>query len=288
MTKVLFIINQFFKGGAESALLNLLKSLHPENYEIDLIIYDQIRLKDTVTLIDEIPDWVNVFNAAEEENRIAFVKKAVHKLWRKVSGGGQLYRRCVYQFVQSRHYDTAISFGEWFSCSLVAKYVHARRKYVWVHADMDKASFLYPDLLTLWQCFDRYLFVSGQSYRAAAERYPFLKDRGLVLHNVVDVETILRDSQAACQMPALSEKLPILVTVANIRPEKNHPRQIQVMQELFRRGLRFYWLNVGNLANIEQTRKVRRMIAQAGLEDYFLLTGARENPYPIILHPPAV
>ena len=64
-TKVLLIINQFFMGGAECALLNLLKNLHPEKYDIDFIIYDHICLNGTVNLIDEIPDWIHVFNAAE-------------------------------------------------------------------------------------------------------------------------------------------------------------------------------------------------------------------------------
>ena len=33
--KLLFIINQFYKGGAESSLLNLLKKLDSTKYEID-------------------------------------------------------------------------------------------------------------------------------------------------------------------------------------------------------------------------------------------------------------
>ena len=269
-------------------MLNLFKSLDSELYDIDFIIYDQLQIKGTVTLIEEIPEWIHVFNAAEEEYRIAYVKKAVHKVWRKLSNGVQLYRKNVYEFVKNKHYDVAISFGEWFSCSLVAQYVSSRRKYIWIHADMDKAAFLYPDILTLHQYFDHFLFVSAQSFASAVERYPFLKDRGLVLHNLVDTESILKKSEAACEMPPLREKLPILLTVANIRPEKNHLRQIQVMQELFNRGLRFYWLNIGNLANSELVRNLKNAVARAGLKDYFLLTGAIENPYPIMRQADAV
>ena len=40
--KILFVINQFFKGGAETALLNLFRELSPEKYEIEFMIFDQI------------------------------------------------------------------------------------------------------------------------------------------------------------------------------------------------------------------------------------------------------
>ena len=39
--KVLFVINQLFKGGAETALVNLIAAMPPEKYQIDLLIYDQ-------------------------------------------------------------------------------------------------------------------------------------------------------------------------------------------------------------------------------------------------------
>ena len=42
--KLLFVINQFFKGGAETALLNLLLVLPQEQFEVDLLIFDQIKL----------------------------------------------------------------------------------------------------------------------------------------------------------------------------------------------------------------------------------------------------
>lgn len=38
---LLFVITQFYRGGAETALVNLLKTLSPEDYAVDLLVLNQ-------------------------------------------------------------------------------------------------------------------------------------------------------------------------------------------------------------------------------------------------------
>ena len=54
MKKILFVITQFYKGGAEIALLNLLKSLSSKKYEVDFLIFDQVILRNVVSLVDQV------------------------------------------------------------------------------------------------------------------------------------------------------------------------------------------------------------------------------------------
>lgn len=42
--KLLIVINQFYKGGAETNLLNLLKALPETDDQVDLLVYDQMKL----------------------------------------------------------------------------------------------------------------------------------------------------------------------------------------------------------------------------------------------------
>ena len=42
--RVLFIINQFFRGGAETALVNLLRTMDSARFDVDLLIFDMIDL----------------------------------------------------------------------------------------------------------------------------------------------------------------------------------------------------------------------------------------------------
>jgi len=89
---ILIVINQFFKGGAETALINFFHVLNKENYHVDLLIFDQIDLKGTVPLIPQIPEWVHVVNVAQDEKQAAFLKKAIFKVTCKLTGK-QPFRR---------------------------------------------------------------------------------------------------------------------------------------------------------------------------------------------------
>lgn len=64
------------------------------------------------------------------------------------------------------------------SPEFVAKKVDAAQKYVWIHADVDKAPYVDPQILFGFDpYYQKYLFVSRQSMESAARRFPFLKGR---------------------------------------------------------------------------------------------------------------
>lgn len=285
--RLLFVINQFFKGGAETALVNLLRTMDASRFDVDLLIFDMIDLPGSLSLIPEIPAWVHVINVAENEKKAAFLKKAVFKFERKLTGT-QPFRRGAIRYLQGRYYDAAISYGEWFSSALCARYAAARRKYVWIHADMDKAAFLHPDILRFEAQFDGFLFASRHSMEGAIKKYPQLASRALVVPNRVDSEKILAMSEDPFPISLPEDGLPLLVTVANVREEKNHLRQVEAMQQLFSEGLRFHWVNIGSLANAPLVEKLRLAVQNAGLEDYFTLTGPLDNPYGVMRRASAV
>lgn len=284
---ILIVINQFFKGGAETALVNFFHVLNREDYNIDLLIFDQINLKGTISLIPQVPEWVHVVNVAQCEKRIAFLKKAIFKIEGKVLGK-QPFRRKAMEYLKKRFYDVAISYGEWFSSALVAQYAAARRKYVWIHADIDKAAFLHPDVLRYQDAFDGFIFTSQHSMDAAVKKYPQLVNRSCVVHNAVDIPQLFKRSEEPLPIELPQDGLPILLTVANVREEKNHLRQVKAMKMLFDRGIRFHWFNIGSLTNAGLVAHVREAVDQNGLEKYFHLVGALENPYGMMRHADAV
>lgn len=285
--RVLFLINQLFRGGAEIALINLLRTMDSAAFDVDLLVFDQLELPGSLSLLPEVPAWVNVVNAAEREGNAAFLTKAVFKIVRRLTGE-QPQRRSAVRYLRGRYYDAAISYGEWFSSALAALYTAARRKYVWVHADMDKAAFLHPDILRYEGLFDGFLFASRRSLEAAAEKYPQLRARSYVVPNRIDSEKILAMSEESTDIFLPEDGLPRLLTAANVREEKNHLRQVEVMRRLFDEGLRFHWINVGSLANVPLVSRLREAVRSAGLEEYFHLCGAMENPYAVMRRADAV
>ena len=64
---LLFVITQFYRGGAETALVNLLKALSPEDYDVDLLVLNQTTQENS--LLPEVPAWVRVLDAASRAKR---------------------------------------------------------------------------------------------------------------------------------------------------------------------------------------------------------------------------
>ena len=54
MKKILFVINQLYKGGAETALVNLMNQVQDE-YEIELIVFNQLKNSKAISLIVKSP-----------------------------------------------------------------------------------------------------------------------------------------------------------------------------------------------------------------------------------------
>ncbi len=278
MKKLLFVITQFYKGGAEVALLNLFNHLSPEEYEIDFLIFDQMILKEAKSLIPQIPQWVHVCNAAEPEGYLAVAKKIWFKIYRKITKH-QLYRKRAYDFVKRKEYDVAFSYGEWMSPEFVAKKVKAKKKMVWIHADIDKAGYVDEKILFGYdKAYDRYLFVSEQSRKAAEKAFSLLKGKCSVIHNMCDDKEI----GLLAKEPLRSDEKDFnsyFLSVANLREEKNYPRMIETMKCLCDIGIEAKWLCIGSTANVFLLNKVKSLLAQYHLEDRFVLIGACENPY---------
>ena len=61
---LLFVITQFYRGGAETALVNLLKALSPEDYAVDLLVLNQTTQENS--LLPEGPAWCGFWTRARK------------------------------------------------------------------------------------------------------------------------------------------------------------------------------------------------------------------------------
>jgi glycosyltransferase involved in cell wall biosynthesis len=133
--------------------------------------------------------------------------------------------------------------------------------------------------------FSHCIFVSQGSLNNSLKLFPFMRQQSIVVHNLINSEEIIRLAQADLlddDRRLFDSKDPIVATVANIRPEKQHLRQLEAMVELKRQGVNFKWLNIGVLSDVEITSRLQAQIKENGLEAEFLLLGPRANPYPLI------
>jgi len=285
MKKLLFVISQLYKGGAETALLNLLSSLSSEDFEIDLLLLNQYPVKDAVSLVPEIPKHINVFDQWKKTYHFPLLYRLKRRLRYIMHGDLQDPQKAI-QYVQNKVYDWAFHIGEWISPEFCAKHVRAANKAVWIHTDLSKSTNFNADVLFSYdKDFSCYIFVSQNAMMNSVEKFPQLKGRAYCIHNIVDDQAIKAKSEA---FVPFRESLPVVVTCANIRPEKNHMRQIEVMTMLKEKGIRFKWLNLGSTADKILYEKLVEEVEKRDLSQDFLFLGSVENPYPYIKHATAV
>ena len=275
--RLLFVITQFYKGGAETSLLNLFKLLDSDKYEVDFIILDQEVYQDATSLIGQIPEWIETYNVIADAPKDRLVKRYIRKIYRRLFHT-ETYRKAAADFVKDKHYDAAFSFGEWLSPEFVAKKVKAKSKYVWIHIDIDKADFVncrelikYNDYMT------GYVFASKNSMKGALVRCPQMKGKTAIVHNFLNYEHILKKSEE--KICSEANKIPYLLSVGNLRIEKNYLRQVEVMKQLCERQIPIRWLCIGSTVNEVIYRLVKEKILEYHLENKFILCGADENPY---------
>lgn len=278
--KLLFVISQFYKGGAEVSLLNLLKKIDKTQYDIDLMIMNQCPVEDAVSLIPALPKSVNVIDIYQSEREITPVERISRKLF-CTQTDLQQFPSTALLYIRKHEYDWAFHVGEWWSPAFVARKVLATRKAVWIHTDISSApSFQSESFFQYDSCIDQYIFVSQKSLDTSIAEFGFLKNKSVCIYNINDVDEIRRKSQQV--ITDYSFKKPVVLTCANIRKEKNHRRQLDAMKLLKERGIDFTWINIGSTADVTLTNDLLESAREYGLEGNFLLLGPKENPYPYI------
>lgn len=301
MKKLLFVINTLGQAGAETALLNLLRQIDPEQYEISLYV-----LMGQGEMVSELPDHVRLLNSSFCESPVlsgagrrlmvrrvmtaAFRRGTVFRLmpyltrhfcsmaarrqlqpdkllWRLLSDGGQRF---------SEEYDLAVAYLEGGSAYYVADHVKAVRKAAFVHVDYGQAGYNRKLDKDCYLHFDRVFAVSDEVKASFDKVYPECAARSFVFHNLLDTEGIRKKASLPGGFDDDFQGIRIL-TVGRLTAQKAYDVALDAMSLLKERGeqVRWYVLGEGNQRSfLEEKRK------KLGLEKDFLMPGAVRNPYP--------
>ena len=275
--KILFVITQFYKGGAETSLLNLFHCLDSQKYEVDFLVLNQIEYQDATSLMGEVPEWIHVFDAVKNRGNGVKLEQLAGKIYRRLFHT-ETYVKSAVDFVKNRKYDVAISFGEWLSPAFLVKKVNAVKKYVWIHIDLDKADFVNKEELVKYDSrITGYIFASEKSRQSSIHRCPQMTEKSIVVHNILNRQNILSRSAEDVTLPQANDSF--LLSVGNLRVEKNYPRQIEVMRILKERNILIKWICVGSTVDKNVYGEVSRLLDKYHLRDDLVLCGADANPY---------
>lgn len=279
MKKLLFVVSQLYKGGAETALVNLLNTIDHNNYTVELIVLNQCPADNATSLIDKIDAHVNVCDAYKRYQSITPLDRIRAKLEYSMEQKGAFLFPAL-DFVKNKVYDWAFFWGEWCAPTFVANYVNAEKKAAWIHSDIAKAEFFDKETyFYFYEKFDYFIFVSQKSMESAIEEFPFIAGKEVLIYNINNVAEIRKQSTYPMEDFVRPEGKKVLLTCANFRPEKNHFRQIAVLRELKERGIDICWVNIGSTTDKELVYQIEEHCKSSGVDEDFIILGPKENPY---------
>ncbi|MDE6014183.1 MAG: glycosyltransferase [Acetatifactor sp.] len=299
--KLLFVINTLGHAGAETALLELLRRLSPEEYEIYLYV-----LMGQGEMARELPAYVKLLNTRYDDSSVlsgegkrrlqgkvlralfsrgTFLRLAPYMaaqffgmlrngrilpdklLWRAMSDGGERF---------DMHFDLAVAYLEGGATYYVADHVDAQHRAAFVHVDYVRAGYTRALDRGCYLKYDRIFAVSDEVKKAFLGVYPECGEATDVFHNILDAEAIRRKAGSGEGFKDGYDGMRIL-SVGRLTAQKAFEVSIQAMKLLKERGERVRWYVLGDG---DQRRTLEEQVRRLGLEEDFLMPGAVDNPYP--------
>lgn len=275
--KILIRIGSLRHGGAEKVLVNFLKNLPEDKYEIDLLINLY-----TGMYIKEIPSWVNLHYLLKGEmittNKPHEIPvKAFRVLYQKMF---LWFPSLLYRFVlKNKKYDVEIAAIHGMYKELLSSPQKDSKKIIWIQNDIFNLKEYTPDVIRELFKFDRILVISEKlkEEMLKAAQNDQEKQNVIKIFNPIDKNDTLRKADIEINDYPFSDDLPTFVTVGTVYPQKGYDRLLNVHKKLIDEGLKHQLLIIGDGYDFNA---IQEQLNTLGLQDTAKMLGFSSNPYP--------
>ena len=302
--KVLFVINTMGRAGAETALVELLRRIDKNEYEVSLYVLTGqgemlSQIPDGVKLVNKKPDLSSVH---DDEGRKHLRQVVVRSLAKDFNGfkllpyftinGARMLKRknilpdkLLWRAISDsasrteKRYDYAIAYIEGAAAYYVADHVNADHKIAFIHIDYEKAGYTRELDKDCYLQFDKIFGVSREVTDVFLRVYPELKDKTDIFHNMLNCEGIREKAKSGIGFTDDFSGVRVL-TIGRLMKQKAFEVSIKACKILKDKGEKVRWYVLGEG---DQREKLTEYISKLGLEEDFLLLGSTDNPYPYLL-----
>lgn len=301
MKKVLFVINTLGCAGAETALIELLKSLDEKEYEISLYV-----LMGQGEMIDKIPGNVKLLNdhyckesVLSKQGKQAMIKTVWRTFWKNGDVFGK-FSYIIRTFSAMRStgkiqpdkilwrvisdgsprfeetYDLAVAYLEGGSTYYVAEHVKAKKKAAFIHIDYESSGYTKAMDRNCFDKIDRIFTVSDEVKKHFLNVYPKYQDKVMVFHNIINQDEIRKKAEEGTGFEDHFDGVRLL-TVGRLTYQKAYDIAIDAMKLIKDRGYKVRWYILGEGS---ERPALEKKVKELGLEKEFLMPGAASNPFP--------
>ena len=282
MKKIVIVTNCMIRGGVETALISMLKTIDVKKVNVTLLL-----LKRGGILEKKIPKTVKVNYVDELGDPKKYLKKlaiqghpvcAFRKAWSfYCSVRAKNYwdeNELLTEFlpILDCEYDVAIAYHApgTLPVHYVLRNIKAKKKILWIHGDVEKTKTIGENYRKIYNQYDRIICVSKGAERVFLKHFPETKQKCLTVPNVIDTECI--DSAIS----KLNDERYTICTVARLSPEKGIDLAIEACSELIKKYPYLKWCVCGGGS---EEHELKKQISKLQLEEHFFLLGDQDNPY---------
>ena len=260
MKKLFFASYNLDIGGIEKALVNLLKALDYDKYDVTLLLQEKKGI-----FLSDLPKEVKVEEYKLSKCKIVIFRKIINRL-----------KLIFYILKKYKKYDFSCAYATYDTPStIIARYL-SNNTCIYVHSDYTKVY----DNNGFRKFFDdrkidkfkHIIFVSEDSKNNFINEYKTLGSRCKVINNQVSIDEILTKSKEKIN---IKKKGYTFIFVGRLsEKEKKVSRMINAIDKLTKEDV-YLWLIADGPDRKEYEEKVKKL----GLEDRIIFLGKKSNPY---------
>lgn len=289
-------------GGIEKSLVDLLKKMDYDRYQVDLIM-----LSVSGQFLEEIPPEVSIIHYEPEQFVSMHVDGHIKKEMLSLLAQRKMteFIRCLYllgierllynkkrwEFVCKRflkksgmlpkQYDVALDYqglgSSILGLPMVAKKIKAKRRVTWIHQDINYISSESKKLAPYIHGFDKVFCVSSSAKEAFLTEFPEYTDKTDVLYNVVDTEKIKALSEEPIDFEIKGDILKIL-SVGRLDHQKGYDIALNSLARIKDEIPPFVYMIVGGGDAL--LGELQDLADRLGIKENVLFAGRKDNPYP--------
>lgn len=289
--RLAIVLDSMVVGGTERALLEMLKNIDYQRYEVTLFLGNE-----SGALQKCIPDQVCIA-LFSTQNAKALLKQQICSFQINSVVKGIVNRLKARKYVKNYELNAHYSVKSLPLCSTIefdcvigyqilspivvatALYrLKGKKKVLFVHGGNGRPLEVVPFYDIVYNQFDKIYCVSRKTQCGFNKLYPISALKTEVMYNLIDIERISEMAEERIGTHQYYDKL-TMTTVGRLSPEKGQQMVPKATRILLDQGYEIYWYLVGDGP---LRTEVEQEIEKNGVQDHVILLGTKMNPYPYI------
>lgn len=285
--KLLIAVHTLQLGGVEKIVINLLKMMDKEKYDITLLslVNDGVFVEEALNIpgIKYKYFFESYFKKSRSDINSKHYKlscKLMNIIWKWYLFLIKRFPSYLYKKNIQEVYDIEIAFLEGKVAKIIANSNNNKsKKIAWIHTDIEnisRASIFnnLDDEINCYKKFDKIVCVSNDVKYHFTQKTG-ISDNVIVQVNPINSEEILRKSEEPITKDLKKDGI-IISAVGRLAYEKGYDRLLKIHRKLLRENIKNTIWIIGEGAEREN---LERYIEENNLKDTVTLVGYSENPY---------